>query len=697
MKFLGYEVNKGNALSDLQKQFTDIQKALKESEKLRPEHWDAFRTAPTDYNVQVPLYPIDELTLYNLAMNSDIVRTVINAIKEGIFRRGFSIKEIKELPDTVQKAALEGLIKRANKNGQSLKDVLKQFEQDLEVLDNAYLLIAKDYFFDGKGEIIDKLTYPTEIIRVHPVKMRKIADREGRIGYDDNGERLYLSMTKRNQIYTEKQAIQMNFLDEGGRKLQVACYRGQLYGGEYVYYIEEEVLHNSKYNPSLIYGYSQLLSCWMKVYTLMVMDRYIMLAYQKGRPPKGILAVSTTSYASVEKAWENLLQKTREDPHSIYPLLIENNQKNSKGTVEWIDFMSSLKEMEYIESRNEMRRVIGSLYKVMPMFSGDIQTSGGLNNESLQLTVTNTALEEGQETYNEKVFPFILKAFGITDYEMILEEPEEKDEIEEERKLEIKIGNAVKMSDMGFSVEWDEETMEFSFSKDQVNPPTGGLGQSFGQAPVPETNQTSVPEAMDVGEVMQRFDESKFNDFRKKVIKVYDDEKKFVEKDIKKQFDIKKQDSDQFIDFITKALWNKKFEGLSKTKSNAVKSIILDAVVSKEALSGVIKKIEKVGVDKEQAENIVRTESAGLKNKTREFNFQQAQKDQDKEFKFKWLGPSDKRTTDICQSIKKRTAKGVTMKELKKIIKEEADKRGVEARPDDLIAHPGERHTFIRA
>lgn len=687
MKFMGMEIFKSGTLSDLQNQFSEIQKALKESQKLRPEHWDVYRVAPTDYNVQIPLYPINELTIYDLAMNSDVVRTVINAIKEGIFRRGFAIREIKELPDTIQKQALEGLIKRANKNGQSLKQVLKQFEQDLDILDNAYLLIAKDYFFDGNGEILDKLTYPTEIIRVHPIKMRKIADREGRIGYDEGGKRLYLSMTDRSKIYNEDTAKQMNFIDDGGRKLQVACYRGELYNGGYIYYIQEEVLHDSKYNPSLLYGYSPILSCWMKVYTLMMQDRYIMLAYQKGRPPRGILAVSTTNYKSVEKAWENLLQKTREDPHAIYPLLIENNQKSAKGTVEWINLLNNLKEMEYIESRNEMRRVIGALYKVMPMFGGDIQQSGGLNNESLQLTVTNDALEEGQETYNEKVFPFILKAFGITDYEMILEEPEEKDEIEEQRKLEIKIGNAVKMVGMGFSAEWNEEEMEFTYSKDQVNPPTEAGGQSFGE---------TAPQTMDVREAMERFDKSKFDSFRKQIVKVYNKEKKTVEGELKKQFDIKKQDSDKFIDFITKALWAKTFDGLSKAKSEVVKNIILDAVVEKKSLTGVITKIQKAGIDKEQAENIARTESTALKNKTREFNFEEAAKEQDKEFKFKWLGPNDKRTSEICTAIKSRTKSGVTMKELKKIIKEEADKQGVQARPDDLIAHPGERHTFIK-
>lgn len=679
MNILGVEIFKSGTLGDIQKQFTEVQKVLKESQKLRPEAFEVYRTSPTDYNVQIPLYPIDERTLYDLALNSDIVRTVINAIRDGIFRRGFQIKELKDLPDEKQRVYLEKLIKKANNNNQTLKAVLKQFEQDLNVLDNAYLLITKDYFYDGYGEILESYTKPTEVLRVHPTKMRKVADSKGRMGYNEEGKKLFVSMTDRSKIFTEDEAIARQMLDDDGRKLQQALFRGELKGGEFIYYIEGEVFHDAKYNPSLLYGYSQLLSCWMKVYTLIAMDRYLMLAYQKGRPPKGILAISTSNYQSVENAWENLLNKTREDPHAIYPLAIENNKNTGSGTIEWINFMNNLQEMEYIESRNEMRRVIGALYKVMPMFSGDIAQSGGLNNEGKQIDVTGTALEEGQKTYNDKVLPFIVESFGVTDFEIVLEEPEEEDEIEEEKKLGIKIDNAVKMSNMGFAIDWNEEEMEFSYSESQEN-----QGQFF---------QGSTT---DVNDAMARIDKTNISDYKNKVEKIYTIEKKIVEGEIKKQFDVKKADSNTFLDFITKALWAKTFDGINKSKSDVIKGIILDAVVKKESMTDVIKKIQDAGVEKEQAEMIARTESAGLKNKSREFSFMQAEKAQEKEFKYKWLGPKDNRTTGICKNIKKRTAKGVSMSELKKIIKEEADKEGVQARPDDLVAHPGERHTFVK-
>jgi len=140
---------------------------------------------------------------------------------------------------------------------------------------------------------------------------------------------------------------------------------------------------------------------------------------------------------SVLKAiWQSLKEEAKKDPHSISPMILENKEGVGKA-VEWINLMNPLQDMQFIESRNEMRRQIGAIYGVMPLFSGDISQAGGLNNESQQLTVTNRSVELGQKIYNEKVFPWILKQFKINTYELELLEPEEKDEIKDEKTMGI--------------------------------------------------------------------------------------------------------------------------------------------------------------------------------------------------------------------------------------------------------------------
>ena len=57
--------------------------------------------------------------------------------------------------------------------------------------------------------------------------------------------------------------------------------------------------------------------------------------------------------------------------------------------------MDTLEEMQYITVRDEMRQRIASFYGVSNVFMMDTGKSGGLNNEGLQVLVTNRAVEFG--------------------------------------------------------------------------------------------------------------------------------------------------------------------------------------------------------------------------------------------------------------------------------------------------------------
>ncbi|WP_400153894.1 hypothetical protein [Candidatus Methanomassiliicoccus intestinalis] len=52
---------------------------------------------------------------------------------------------------------------------------------------------------------------------------------------------------------------------------------------------------------------------------------------------------------------------------------------------------------------------MGSWYGVMPLWQGDVTTSGGLNNEKQQLTISNRSFLEGQRIFNEDILPWICR------------------------------------------------------------------------------------------------------------------------------------------------------------------------------------------------------------------------------------------------------------------------------------------------
>jgi hypothetical protein len=139
---------------------------------------------------------------------------------------------------------------------------------------------------------------------------------------------------------------------------------------------------------------------------------------------------------------------------------------NNRGSVEWVQFMNTLKEMDYINVKDDLRDRIAGFYGVSKVFLADSSTSGGLNNEGMQILVTNRSVEMGQNVYNQYLFPQLMKEFGITDWKLKLLRSEEEDDVATLRRREIEINLATQIKNLGFEVDMDEDG-NFIYSKPQ--------------------------------------------------------------------------------------------------------------------------------------------------------------------------------------------------------------------------------------
>ena len=117
--------------------------------------------------------------------------------------------------------------------------------------------------------------------------------------------------------------------------------------------------------------------------TLTAMDNYMYTAYQKRRSPKGIISVTTDNLESMKSFWKTVDEKMERDPHYIPKVGIES--QTGRGGVNWIKFMDTLEEMQYIAVRDELRNRIAAFYGVSQIFMIDNGKSGGLNNEGMQI------------------------------------------------------------------------------------------------------------------------------------------------------------------------------------------------------------------------------------------------------------------------------------------------------------------------
>ena len=106
--------------------------------------------------------------------------------------------------------------------------------------------------------------------------------------------------------------------------------------------------------------------------------------------------------------------------------------------------------MQYIAVRDEIRNRIAAYFGVSSIFMVDNGKSGGLNNEGLQILVTNRAVEFGQKIYTDVLFPKILKQMGVFDWKLTLYPNEEEDEITRLRRDEQELNVAQRMAQLGF-------------------------------------------------------------------------------------------------------------------------------------------------------------------------------------------------------------------------------------------------------
>jgi len=474
-----------------------------------------FRTRTTP-EPQMPLYTtgiqepvlaqgITIPALFAVAHENLILRTVISKLSQEIFRRGFYWEkkflqkcdgcgeeynhEVLECslcggqmrsPDVNQIIYPKWLLDQMNSMEQSFMHVLNEIERDLNIVDDAFLIIVKEYYVDPETSDI-KFFRVKEVIRGDPIFMRIISDKRG-----VRGGRYKVCPLHRDQIAYPGQD---DACDICGNNMQEAHYANMAGSGKTQYYLDGEILHISKYNPSKLYGRSPVNTMWRQAMTLTAMDNYMYTSYQKRRSPKGIISVTTDNLESMKSFWKSVDEKMERDPHYIPKVGIES--QTGRGGVQWVKFMDTLEEMQYIAVRDELRNRIAAFFGVSSIFMIDSGKSGGLNNEGMQILVTNRAVEFGQKIYTDVLFPRMLGEMGVTDWKLTLYPNEEEDEITRLRRDEMEVNLAQRMMMLGYKpqlMEQGDRDIRFTYremnqGQDGAPPMPPGMAPPGGMTP----------------------------------------------------------------------------------------------------------------------------------------------------------------------------------------------------------------------
>lgn len=679
----------------------------------------------------VQMYPFSPVVLYGMALHVDALRIVVEALRREMFRNDLKITEVyaykcmrcgKEFkskpqnelgqdecdecgghnlarPDPKNRQFLKTLLRNpVNNNRQTLKDVAFQLEWDLDIRDDFFCLLLKNYEIDSMGEITKRTI--KEIIRGDPLQIFYVADNQGRIGYTDDvqmateagksstpvlvcprpehrDKKLNGEKCDRCGAVGQQAIVGLKSLYSINRQPTISDY----------FYIDGEVIHGSKYQPGLLYGYSPLYAIWIKVMSLYYQDKYILKYYDYQRAPRAIFAVATRSLSSFNKAWDALKKWAREDPEQVHPLAIETD-RGGKSLVQFVDLMRSLEEMQFIEARNEFRRTIGAIYGVLPLFSGDL-TASGWNNEAPQVMVTNRSVKFSQSILVNTFFDKLVQRMGIHDWRIEFESSEEMDKLRQYQIEGQLLANAEAYKRMGFKI-WFTHTGELMHDKlpqdmlmgsgvsadpmmqdlsgKRPNAPHEELGTFQGE---PLLNRPS-----DTGGVAEGFPASGDNTSmsNKQVLKV--DSAGFGTLDeLMKSLD---EDGDFTSEIVSKAIadmkldasnqaWRFDYVGVGKPMEKDIRTVVQLMFTHNVGRNTAKENLIRIGLDKKQSELIVKTEYQHMLNRAKELAYLQSDPDGSK-FKYKWDTSKDTHVCDLCQRVNALTKNGVTLRELKDVV-----------------------------
>lgn len=468
------------------------------------------------------------LDLYTIVMNNGDIRTAVTHLRNEIFRRGlewepsfefkcdacgdtYTEKEAKKMkyrcdcteydealdnlgieededhepgyplrrPDKAEIKKFDEFLDRVNYFGQSFETILRICEDDLNIVDDAFIYFRKRYSIgDGdlqraKKEPFNPKYRPSEeviqIFRLDPTLMEFDMDARGL-----PGQAHHVCVIHRDILldvpYGEGWDIRWGGVcPECGLMTYPVYYKyseqqsGTMGASRPIvlYLVRDEVIHWSRYSPSETYGFSPVLSIYEKALTLIGMDRYLYDYFYERKIPQGVIAVTTDDVTSFNASKADVEAKMQQDPHYIPWVAIAS--KTGQGRMEFVRFAYSLDELDYLPVRDEIRERVAGLYGVSQIWMQSTEGIGGLNSESQQLTVMSRVVEGAQRSYHTEVFPRFEVALKVTDWHLRIRTPEESDELVELQIQQTRVAIAQMFASMGFGVEYDSEEDEFSF------------------------------------------------------------------------------------------------------------------------------------------------------------------------------------------------------------------------------------------
>ena len=404
-------------------------------------------------------------------------------------------------------------------NDNNLIEIIKMFEQNINVANRAYLVVAKEYKeFDETG--IPKLWKVRNLFVPHPQSFHMIMDtRTQKPGgkwwlccgakktgkFDSLGREIveecrpgdYIdadgNSSRRGRVYTHGGKCE----DCGGQLFPVwfvATKSPMAMGTNSIaeenvaqYYIGpirlsdgtvlREVITTNKYLISYDYGDSPMVAIYKLAITLLSMENYNYTFYHEERAPRIMLTAQTNNPEGIKNVWDSAQDKNvGQGGHHIPLITFDPGNSSANKPMQVLEISKTPQELGMLDVNKWFYTCIASAFGVTPLFLG-INTNSGMQSQGpTQWQVQTLTAEIGQNVYNNKVFPQLVEQFGLhkEGWKLVLVRPEEKVDAQAiELRLQ-KMEEAIGLQSMGFEVLSRDENGDYRFSLRPQAPPPGG-------------------------------------------------------------------------------------------------------------------------------------------------------------------------------------------------------------------------------
>ncbi len=347
------------------------------------------------------------------------------------------------------------ILYEANKNGQALVDVLWSYASDEFLYNQAYLLCVTGEVVDGNGDLIKQV--PLEYLAQNPKYVKGLYDETGTFG-----TQYAFRYDRRNTLVDlSKDEEDVRDTDEDGIRLIPAAWKiGANYGGEgaYMLYSIDEVYQDHWYGSSLTYGRPNIFGIEDELMIYFYTNKHNLKKYQFGYVRK-IIVLPGFNEDEAQDIAQGVVDVLSKNTNTI-PIVCTPPQAPGVNVMEPHALDLGVEGAgDILDVKREVMNRWCARMGVPNLFAGDVEASGGMNNESQQITIFDRYLS-GLYKKVDRMCQWVMSKYPkITDWELKLGRPAKS--MVETKKIFDQIQLAQGMQTLGIPYGFNDNEFRF--------------------------------------------------------------------------------------------------------------------------------------------------------------------------------------------------------------------------------------------